>query len=259
MVALADTQWNLGRLEDFVKEKALFHIRDGYDLSVWEKEDPKMAKVRATVLKDLEQKLLTPQPEEKKVSQYKLYHCEWKFGDVYAYQMKSDAAREHGLFGRYILINKTGEDIWWPGHTVPMVRIKFTKDDKLPSSEEEINEAEYIRVGSISWVQVGPLAHYFGQEYVDNRIKQYAEIRELYGDEEGKTYSYYFKLLSTSKRVIPKDLIFIGNFPNLPVPLHYFGRDMDGNYAPVPSSTGMSVYWKELEEVAIHNYLTYHC
>jgi hypothetical protein len=27
--ALADTQWNLGRLEEYVKEQALFHIKQG--------------------------------------------------------------------------------------------------------------------------------------------------------------------------------------------------------------------------------------
>ncbi|MCI7179050.1 MAG: hypothetical protein MSA26_00335, partial [Lachnospiraceae bacterium] len=38
--ALADTQWNLGRLEDPVKEQALYHLRDGADLRRWEAEEP---------------------------------------------------------------------------------------------------------------------------------------------------------------------------------------------------------------------------
>ncbi len=36
--------------------------------------------MRANVLKELQQKLLSPQPAEKRISQYKLYHCEWEIG-----------------------------------------------------------------------------------------------------------------------------------------------------------------------------------
>ena len=39
--ALADTQWELGRLEDKVKRNALYYIRDGGDLKRWELENPR--------------------------------------------------------------------------------------------------------------------------------------------------------------------------------------------------------------------------
>ena len=88
--ALADTQWNLGRLEDKVKEMALKHIQLGDDLERWEVENPKMAREREQTIQDLQQKLLSPQPPEKRGTQYKIYRCEWKYGDVYAYQLESD-------------------------------------------------------------------------------------------------------------------------------------------------------------------------
>ena len=97
--ALADTQWNLGRLEDKVKETALKHILLGDDLERWKIENPKLAKAREQTIEELRQKLLSPQPPEKKVTQYKIYRCEWKYGDVYAYQLESDLAEEKGLYG----------------------------------------------------------------------------------------------------------------------------------------------------------------
>ena len=104
--ALADTQWTLGMLENKVKEIALKHIESGVDLERWKNENPKMFKAREKAIQNLRQKLLSAQPSEKKVKQRKIYRCEWKYGDVYAYQMKSDLSKEMGLYGRYFLIQK---------------------------------------------------------------------------------------------------------------------------------------------------------
>lgn len=37
-----------------------------------------------------------------------------------------ETAKEKGLYGRYFLIRKIDEDVWHPGHTVPMVYVKIT-------------------------------------------------------------------------------------------------------------------------------------
>lgn len=213
--ALADTQWNLGRLENFVKEQALNHIRDGHDLRRWEMENPKEAKVRAKVLSELEQRLSSPQPAEKKVSQYKLYHCEWKIGDVYAYPLDSDYAKEKGLYGRYFLVHKIGETIWHPGHTIPIVRVKITKDETLPKTEEEINASEYVQIS---------LTRYEDRFLpIDGRIpfeKQISEKSKIKYevDEFGFLPQYRMTLISTSKRIIPKSLIFLGDFQRVKPP-----------------------------------------
>ena len=59
--ALADTQWDLGRLENCVKEQALYHIDAGHNLRRWEVENPKWAQTRADILLALKQKLLSEQ------------------------------------------------------------------------------------------------------------------------------------------------------------------------------------------------------
>lgn len=212
--ALADTQWNLGRLEESVRDEALRHIRDGYDLNRWEEAAPSLGRKRAKVLETLEEKLLSPQPPEKKISQYRLYRCEWNVGDVFAYQLNSEDARAAGVFGKYLYFVKAGEDTWWPGHIVPNVYFyKIVTDDLLPL--EALRDVEYI-----------PQAYY----------------PSVYIRKPEMPVLYLLTLLNTSRRVIPKaHLHFLGNFPDLPRP----DRE-DPNAFPRS--------WKDLEPYIIENF-----
>ncbi len=249
--ALADTQWSLGRLEDFVKEKALYHLHAGSDIKRWEDENPKEAKIRAKVLSDLEQKLRSPQPIEKKISQYKLYHCQWSLGDTFAYQLESDLAKEKGLFGRYLLIQKVDEYIWYPGHVVPVVRVKITADASLPHSEEEMNRLDYVQIASRRYDP-------FDQEFqvaAENLTKEefwakMEEKRVSYSyDDFGFLPEYQLKLLSTSSRVIPKKLIMLGNFPGiLPPPKEFVPRNKIELRA---------IAWKNLEKTVLTSYCSF--
>lgn len=184
--ALSDTQWSLGRLLPLVKETALKYLESGSNLKRWKNEaiSQREYRDREKVLKELEQKLITPMPPEKKITQHKLYKCEWKIGDIFAYRLESDIAKEKGLLGRYLLIRKVDECTWWPGHIVPIVYISITKDDELPQNVDEIQQTQYIQ-------------------------STFAR---------GKT-EYRTLLLSTSKRIIPTNrLKFIGNFSDLTPP-----------------------------------------
>lgn len=71
--ALADTQWNLGRLEENVKEKALYYLHSGEDLKRWEDEDPNELLRRKKVLLKLEEKLLSCPPEKKDILKAYIY------------------------------------------------------------------------------------------------------------------------------------------------------------------------------------------
>lgn len=64
--ALADTQWNLGRLEDTVKRNALYYIQNCSDRKRWKSENLEKAKKREQVLGKLKEKLMTPQPEKRR-------------------------------------------------------------------------------------------------------------------------------------------------------------------------------------------------
>lgn len=245
---MADTQWSLGRLEDFVKEKALHYIREGYDIKRWEAENPKNAKIRKKVLSELEQKLLSPQFPEKKVTQFRLYKCGWKISDVFAYQLESDYAKEKDVYGCYLLIQKVDEYIYHPGHIIPIVYAKITKNEKLPTSAKEYDSLEYIQT---SFRQFNPFVEEFhidSKNITEEEFQKKVEKRrsKLEFDDFGLLPEYQLKLISTSSRVLPKKLVFIGNFPQINPPLNEF---VPRNKIELPSTQ-----WKDLEKTIIDSY-----
>lgn len=186
-LALADVQWKMGRLEDMVKKNALNIIEGNVDLKRCQSEDLKNIKKRMCVLSELKERLLNPQPEMKRVSQYHLYHCDWKIGDVYAYRLLGDYAKEKDFFGKYLFFVKIDETIWYPGHTVPVVYFFWIVSDSLL----KISELEKI-------------------EY----MPQFFTPKAYEKDNQSK--KYMLTLLNTSSRVIPKkNLLYIGNIENI--------------------------------------------
>lgn len=234
--ALADTQWNLGRLEKKVKETALKYISAGNDLERWKIENPKMAPKREQTIEELRQKLLSPQPPEKKFTQYKIYRCQWKQGDVYAYQLESDLSKEKGFYGRYFLIQKIDEGMWHPGHIVPIVYVKITRDINLPSNAEEYNQLEYVQTWFTKYEdRFLPIDMRCPQTDIAEKSKINYKV-----DEYGFLPQYRVKLLNTSKRVIPAKLIYIGNFMNVVYP--------EKEFIPHAKENIMAVSWKNFDE-----------
>ncbi|MBU1094386.1 MAG: hypothetical protein KKH01_07990 [Firmicutes bacterium] len=180
--ALADTQWKYGRLLPFVKEKALEYLNSGSDLKRWQ-EDGKLLKQRIIVLDELKQQLTSPQPPEKKVSQYRLFNCEWKIGDVYAYKFESDISKERGFFNKYIVFQKVRNGIWWPGHTEPVVRVYKWIGEEMPETKAILD------------LEVLP-QFFIPKAYAEHRLKD---------------VMFEMMLISTSKRSIPKNLTNLGN------------------------------------------------
>ena len=91
--ALADTEWNLGRLSDEVKKNAIISIDSGNNLKIWQDSGDKIFNCRKSVLNKLKDKLLSPMPPRKKISKYRIYKCEWQLGDVFAYKLESEAVK----------------------------------------------------------------------------------------------------------------------------------------------------------------------
>lgn len=213
-LALADTQWDLGRLEKHVKEKALYYIRDGSDLRRWKIENPECYSKRAEILFHLEQKLLSQQPEAKKISQYKLYQCSWKIGDVYAYQLAGNYAKEKGMLNKYLFFVKIGERRWYPGHIIPVVYFYWIMTDKVLSIEE-LENMDYI-------------PQFF--------------TPDAYEINPDRLPHYLLSFVNTSSRMIPKkQLTFVGN---LNVVKRMEGEDLDS----------YTIKWKDFENYIIDNF-----
>lgn len=181
--ALADVQWDLGRLLENVKVKALEYLDREEHLEVWKEQSDKILRKRKEVLQKLKHKLQSTMPLEKKISKYKIYKCEWKIGDIFAYQFLSEYSREKGFYGKYILFRKIAEEIEWPGHIVPIVNVFKWIGSEIPDVEV-ISKLEY-------------LPQFYTPQFYNDRPKE--------------KIIYRLQLSNTSKRIIPQNVKYINN------------------------------------------------
>ena len=112
-MALADTQWKYGRLLPSIKEKALEVIHSGSDLERW-KEEPTNYRKRKKVLEELEKRLTSSQPPEKKITKLRLHKSTWDIGDVLLLKLHDDKFDDKpNKFGskwynKYVLLKVVG-------------------------------------------------------------------------------------------------------------------------------------------------------
>ena len=245
--ALADTQWNLGVLSPLVKEKALYWITKCSGLFNYPAMGICAQMRKKKTLDDLQAKLLSPQPPIKKVVKKRVYKCQWKLGDVFAYQMESELAEEKGLCGRYLLIQKIDEDTWYPGHIVPIVYVKITKDNNLPTSVEEYNQLEYVQTCFTKFEErFFPIDMHRPQEDIAEKSKINYRV-----DEYGFLPQYRIMLLNTSQKVIPSNLIYLGNFAQASHPQLEFVPHSNFNISPV--------FWKKHAETFESKMIKLYC
>jgi len=113
--ALADTQWNHGRLLPEIQKKALEYINTGENLKIWE-DDEKSYNSRKKVLVELEKRLKSVQPKEKKITKISMNRTPFKIGDILLYRIndKSDDPYLDELpkeyLGKYVLFQVLGID-----------------------------------------------------------------------------------------------------------------------------------------------------
>ena len=238
-LALADTQWNLGRLDEQVKEQALEIIELGTDLKRWEINE-KLYNKRKEILEKLKEKLLSPQPEEKRMPKYRTYKCEWKNGDVFAYQLKSEHAKEQGLEGRYLIIQKIDEIDWYPCSAIPLVRVKITEDKTIPKTEKEIDELEYIQTWFTSYER--RFAGFSALRPLKDQIKGMS----FNTDEYGLLPEYMVSIVITSKNMTKGKLTYLGNYINITPPQNEF--------IPICKDNFPTVLWKNFEERLMEMY-----
>ena len=238
-LALADTQWNLGRLDDQVKEQALEIIELGTDLKRWEVNE-KLYNKRKEILEKLKEKLLSPQPEEKRMPKYRTYKCEWENGDVFAYQLKSEYAKEQGLEDRYLIIQKIDEIDWYPCSTIPLVRVKITEDKTIPKTEKEIDELEYIQTWFTSYER--RFAGFSALRPLKDQIKGMS----FNTDEYGLLPEYMVSIIISSKNMTKGKLTYLGNYINITPPQNEF--------IPICKDNFPTVLWKNFEERLIEMY-----
>lgn len=211
--ALADTQWKYGRLLPEVKETALKYLYSGLDIKRWESESPRDADKRARVLEDLEKQLLLPQPEPKKVKQYRLYRCQWNLGDVFAYRLDGECSKDTRFYMHYVYFVKIDETRWHPGHIIPIVYFS------------NLHTEELVDLSALIGREFTPQAFYPIAYQNDPTLKKL----------------YRVSLITTSAKSIPKKLIFLGNIGSVDL------------IADENLNVRNDIYWKEFEQYTTKN------
>ena len=123
-LALAAAQFESGRLEAAVRDRALAIIDGGGDVARWEEEDAVLARQREKVLERLALKLRGPQPKRKRLRRPPSYGVPVELGDVVFVRN-----RERGLEVLFAVVRMSvgrGRDPWpevepllWQGGDVP--------------------------------------------------------------------------------------------------------------------------------------------
>ena len=133
-LALAETQWKVGRLRADVKEKAMEWIQNEGYLEMWD-GDPKDRTGWQRTLQKLKVKLERPMPKEKRVPQ--VDRNPWNLHDVYAYKFHLEDSKESGFFGKYVLMQKIGEARYFERKKLFMqIQIIDHIFDELPELED---------------------------------------------------------------------------------------------------------------------------
>lgn len=123
-LALAATQWKLGRLDPDTLEHALQIIDSGADLARWD-INPKERARRKVVLEKLRAEITSSQPTAKKVAKQVLSECRWQVGDLFSYRL---------LSGKFILFRVIGHHSD-KGGTYPVCELLDWTGDAIPSED----------------------------------------------------------------------------------------------------------------------------
>lgn len=174
--ALSDTMWDLGRLTEEVKEKALYHINAGKDIERWGAESEAKAAKRKQVLAKLKEKLESPMPKEKKIGKKRIFKNKWQLGDMYVMPIEKQYPRFPDMTVKYLLLLKVDDRAGWKGHIEPVVYIIYLKE--MYYDGMDLNSLDYAVMHDQYWFVVDGIA---GRPLPDNFIYvgNYGDLSKL--------------------------------------------------------------------------------
>ena len=119
-LAVADTGWRSGRLDDRARQRALEIIDSGRDLARWPEGADR--RKRAAVLSKLRSQLVAPPPTAKRIAKVVRSATDWATGEVVAFQLASGLWTLMRVIGHHE--DKGGrsaicELLDWTGTTIP--------------------------------------------------------------------------------------------------------------------------------------------
>lgn len=185
--SLADTMWNLGRLNDEVKNIALSLIDQECADERWSSQ--KDVEKRKIVLNSLKERLLSEMEPKKKISVHKPYVTPWEKGDVYMVEITQPPESAPEYQGWYIVIyvhEVNGHEFIVPGVEDMCPLIYIMMSSKRIESIEEVEE-----------------------------LKCCCSVRDI---KTGKR-RYQYTIAETSNRKTPKNIEYLGKYTCFKHPL----------------------------------------
>ena len=135
-LSLAAIQWEYGRLQPDVKEKALGILLSGFESDRWREAGGEKAEKWEETLSELKGKLLSDQPPEKTIRKRKRFICSWEPGAVFAYRFEGEYSKEKGFFHQFFVFRKVSEGEWHPHHIIPIIEVYNWIGKEAPAIEE---------------------------------------------------------------------------------------------------------------------------
>lgn len=135
-IAFASVKWDVGRLDEETKKKAIERIDNGSSLELWEEtDDEKLLEKRKKVLNDVKEKLLSKQPKERKFRKPReTKKFGFQVGDILAYKMTDEE-----------YLDSPNWDYYFFFHVYKVVKNPIT--NLIPDSDYE----EYYNAALFKW------------------------------------------------------------------------------------------------------------
>jgi hypothetical protein len=131
-IALAATSWDLGRLDEQLKAKALAVISAGGGLERWDK--PKDRRARQAALNKLADKLGQPQKPPIKLKRKPRFVTDWKVHEVVGFRQRS---------GKWLLLHVVGIHSGEAGDH-PIVNMLDWAGESTPPDQAEVENSQVV-------------------------------------------------------------------------------------------------------------------
>lgn len=106
---------------------------------------------------------------------------------------------------------KVDDAQWYEKYSRPIFRVLITKNDKLPTSFEEVNNLEHVQTSQIYWYKRWDSPESFGDNYYQI-IKERCNMK-YYPDELNFLKIYLASIVIDGRKNLPDNWHYLGNYP----------------------------------------------
>ena len=174
----------------------------------------------------------------------------WKKWDTFYYKIESE---NEIINNRYLLFVKVDDTQWYEKYSRPIFRVLITKNDKLPTSFEEVNNLEHVQTSQVYWYERWNSTDLHNMDCYQT-IKERCNMK-YYADELNFLKIYPASIVIDGRKNLPDNWHYLGNYP-----ITNFPKD---EYVPFYESKieDNCYYWKpdgrnDIKRM-VQNYLDY--